>query len=498
MRFTSENVQQFLQTQAVDVSGAFENCFFHCYGAFLLANGLPLPADLFTFKSILEPDSPAKELQKLFPDAASLDFFAAYAKVSDKNQTTFPNFMVEKTLVLGILLREWFATETAKLFEHSSEAPPVILNAFKAYIDARKEGIQPEDLLSGPEGVLCQANQDFLESCVIRAAKEEINDACLHAHWANNGRVAYAKEIGKLNTKLAPDDLLPVLRRLNYSFRIYNLSGILVEHINPEQDDSVPFEVILDSAVGHYYLIKDSKTEKLLSEYQHSYDQYLKNRTAVLSQEMKLEDALPYSLLLPAICPKGLLDEQASPFPLFLQQMENMKKFIQGNDAREQQDMIQNQQASNETIPMETAEQSSLQGGGIQESDEFKEQQPPISPPANTDPISTPNNANDSEIILPATPTLTSPETEEKSSHRNNYSFLLGAFCVLSGVCSIIAFAVAITALVMLLSTPAAPVAALGITAGAGLAAGLVTLGLFHLTSEIADERENQAKLEFK
>ncbi|EHL32411.1 hypothetical protein [Legionella drancourtii] len=50
--------------QALDVAAAFDNCFFHSYAMYLIANKLSLPKELFTFVSILGDESPASQLQK--------------------------------------------------------------------------------------------------------------------------------------------------------------------------------------------------------------------------------------------------------------------------------------------------------------------------------------------------------------------------------------------------------------------------------------------------
>ncbi|MFI4919346.1 MAG: type IV secretion protein Dot, partial [Legionellales bacterium] len=93
--------------ESLDVSGAFDNCFFHTYASYLLANEKSLPDDLFTFKSLLGDASYAAKLQTRFPNQESLSLFEDFARPQGQAlEPVDPNFLVEKTLVLGFLLRE--------------------------------------------------------------------------------------------------------------------------------------------------------------------------------------------------------------------------------------------------------------------------------------------------------------------------------------------------------------------------------------------------------
>jgi hypothetical protein len=123
--------------EALDVSAAFDNCFFHAYALYLIANNRSLPKDLFTFNSILD-DSYAAKLQKIVPDENSLFLFAEYSKRHEpNNESLSPNFIVEKTLVLGFLLREWFATHMAEHLEIGSRMTKEVLPQFERYKEFR-------------------------------------------------------------------------------------------------------------------------------------------------------------------------------------------------------------------------------------------------------------------------------------------------------------------------------------------------------------------------
>ena len=97
---------------AVDVSGALDNCFFHSYAAYLLSNKLPLPTDLFT-PNPANKNSPAEQLKQIFKGPDDLEMFNAHYQ--QKYPDAQPNEMLaEKALVLGVLCRENFANQLSK------------------------------------------------------------------------------------------------------------------------------------------------------------------------------------------------------------------------------------------------------------------------------------------------------------------------------------------------------------------------------------------------
>ena len=84
--------------ESIDVSGAFDNCFFHTYAAHLITNGVDLPEKLFNFESILGEESHASKLQQLFPSQEALDLFAEYHDLKDsEDEPLSSEFLVEKT-----------------------------------------------------------------------------------------------------------------------------------------------------------------------------------------------------------------------------------------------------------------------------------------------------------------------------------------------------------------------------------------------------------------
>ena len=272
---------------AVDVSSAFHNCFFHSYAAYLLANNLPIPSGLFQFKTILGPQSPASQLQALFKNKSSLDLFAQYEELTHQQSGSAPHYMVEKSLILGCLLREWFANQWAtnlKLRKTKfNEAR--ILDLFNNY-SINRLALTKQDVLS--QDVVLEANADFLEYSITRpkpslspdearfetyfTTTSNANDAYT-AYWEKEGHQHYCELIAKLNTTISPADVIPILKELNQPTIIYDKNGTIIASFphttdKPKTFKRPPLEIKLDSAVGHYYLLKTPKTTALLKEYQ--------------------------------------------------------------------------------------------------------------------------------------------------------------------------------------------------------------------------------------
>ncbi|WP_131793568.1 hypothetical protein [Legionella brunensis] len=86
--------------EAVDVSAAMDNCFFHSLALHFLGNGKPFPAELFAENTL---DAPAvRQLKQLLQEEASQRLLTTSAT---------PDYLFEKTLILGVLLRSWFVQQ---------------------------------------------------------------------------------------------------------------------------------------------------------------------------------------------------------------------------------------------------------------------------------------------------------------------------------------------------------------------------------------------------
>lgn len=355
--------------QSINVSGAFDNCFFHCYGAHFLSNGLPLPEDLFSFSSILGAHSPATELQTLFPYSSALDIFAEYEQLKYPEAFGGSNHVVEKTLVLGFLLREWFATKLAANDEHMNEmllGDNSIINIFKGYKLFRQFS-DKQGLISGSEGTKYVANEAFLEYFAFRKIlsgderallplparrfeqyfidADDNDDAAITAYWLNEGYQNYCRYLAQPAVKLAPTDALPVLASLNQSLTIYNSDGsIQVSHDGSDQDFP-HLDISLNPLTGHYHLFTTDETRDYLREYTIRFAEYLEERAAVLHVSSipgkKLRAEYSNCPLVGAICCEHL---NQLPFRSLVERVNNMQQVVAQAEQLEQARKIEDPQ----------------------------------------------------------------------------------------------------------------------------------------------------------
>ncbi|HAT1658392.1 TPA: type IV secretion protein Dot [Legionella pneumophila] len=306
---------------AVDVSGAFDNCFFHNFALYLLTNNLPLPHDLFHFKSIIDKDSKAEQLFQFFHNPKSLNLFSILNKENDVSEPS--GYLFEKSLILGFLFREWFATQlvnNSTVKEEMLAGEKGVFNAFKNYKEYR--AFMPKEELKTTEfGVLYEANEPFLEYFYNRAERISINrdspfekyfvdsssdEEAIKNYWDAEGYKLYCQHLAKPQVKLSHIEIMTMMKVINQPLTIYDrsTSSVVAEYANPQVN--VPdFEVAIDALQGHYFLLKTEETEKELEEYERSYAQYKRDRSEILSDSNKPVS----SLLVRATCPKGHLDE---------------------------------------------------------------------------------------------------------------------------------------------------------------------------------------------
>lgn len=334
--------------EALNVSPAFDNCFFHSYAAHLLANKLPLPKDLFTFKSIMGPESPASQLQARFPNEHSLSLFAEYAQGHNpEDEPLFPNFIVDKTLVLGFLMREWFATQLSQNMGLADATQEDAIKYFNIYRVFRWDDVEPNTLLDGANGCLYTANKEFLEFFVgYHPGKELISeqdfrfaayfreakgneDKAIAAYWKAEGYQKYFQLIANPSAKLAYHEVVPVLKMLGQTLTIYDSRDGSKVYSHEESKELPEMELKLDATMGHYFLLKTDETEPLLTEYAKSMEQYLRDRETVLrvvgNKDLAAEEQS--SLLVGAICPNGHLSK--SPFDSLIDKVDHLVEFVQ-------------------------------------------------------------------------------------------------------------------------------------------------------------------------
>ena len=345
--------------EALDVSGAFDNCFFHSYALHLMANKLELPQNLFTFQSISGVDSPASKLQKRFPSKDSLSLFAEHAHLHPENPVVFPEFMVEKTLILGFLMREWFATkmlDNTTIRDDLLKTALISFNTYKEFIAF----MDKDELLLGNEGVLYSANDSFLTYFSARPKAESLSseeirfekyftvaggdtNKALTAYWNSEGYENYCKLIATPGVKLAYVDVTPIINTFNQSLTIYNANQSITHNIDGNKD--IPtMEVKLNPTEGHYYLLKTEQTTPLLNEYANSFKKYKEDRQEVLATvgNKDLAATQKSSVFVGAICPPGHLAKQ--PITLLLDKVDSLKAEVREHLETKKQQEIADQE----------------------------------------------------------------------------------------------------------------------------------------------------------
>lgn len=320
---------------AVDVSGSFDNCFFHNYALYLLTNHQALPKDLFNFKSILE-ESKAEKLSRYFPNQKSLNQISLLDSAKDHAS----NYLFEKTLVLGFLFREWFPTQLMEHLELGNEmleGEHGVFIGFQNYKEYRAV-MSKEELYTSEFSVLYEANQEFLEYYYNRSlgkidksspfeeyfAHSSSDIEAIRNYWNIEGYASYCKYMAQPQVKLSHIEIMAMMKVIDQPLTIYDrTTAAVVDEYHNLGATSPKFEVALHASEGHYFLLKTDETKEDLEEYEQSQRQYKKDRSELLSQSKKPVS----SLLVRATCPKGHLDEE--PFDALIEslsELENLRK----------------------------------------------------------------------------------------------------------------------------------------------------------------------------
>ncbi|HBD9292321.1 TPA: type IV secretion protein Dot, partial [Legionella pneumophila] len=302
-------------------------------------NNLPLPEDLFHFKSIINRNSKAEQLFEFFHNPESLSLFSILDKENDVSEPS--GYLFEKSLILGFLLREWFPTRLVNNSEvkmEMLEGEKGVCSAFKNYKEYRS--FMPKEELKTTEfGVLYEANEAFLEYFYNRSENTLINkdspfekyfvdsssdEEAIKNYWDAEGYTLYCQHLAKPQVKLSYIEIMTMMRVINQPLTIYDrsTSSVVAEYVNPKVN--LPdFEVAIDALQGHYFLLKTEETEKELEEYERSHAQYKKDRSEILAHS----DKPVSSLLVRATCPKGHLDED--PFVALIESLSEINSLSQ-------------------------------------------------------------------------------------------------------------------------------------------------------------------------
>lgn len=336
---------------ALDVSGAFDNCFFHTYAIHLLANKQALPDDLFDFESIGGSNSPASILQQQFKNDRSLSLFEKQHRYKHPDAPT-PFFLVEKTLVLGILLREWFAT---KMFQKGNEVALKMLdendydviNSFKSYIEFREAGSEKQDLVTTQKGTIYKANEDFLEYIIQRknpAFTEEQRkpqfenflvgvdiETALGNFWLEVGCTNYCQYMAELHAQVTSADVAHVIEEnLEQPLTIYDQDNTHLIYNNNGSITHPKMEIVLNVKEYHFKLLKTEQTASLLDEYDANYQQYKIDRERIIkhsrAEDIRAAAKEQPSIFVGAICKEEHLNTK--PFNLLKAKVDELQTFV--------------------------------------------------------------------------------------------------------------------------------------------------------------------------
>lgn len=301
---------------AVDVSGAFDNCFFHSYAAYLLTNDLPLPNDLF-IQNPQHPGclSPGEQLKQIFNTSKDLEVFSVY------HQKKYPaappsDMLVEKTMVLGVLLREWFAQQLldntdhkAELFDNNNEDKVSFLKMIEGCRALGLEHVIQDDRYK----TIYEANLAFFDALSPEPQPNELEH--FRTYWNQDGYKQYCQHLAKPGVKVSFTEVDPVLIEQKIPYVLYSKQDGSVTSKHEELLTSKPlFELSISANEGHYSLLKNSVNAPALEEYQVSMEQYKIDREVILRLEAGSEEksraceSMP-SQLLKAILPEGVVND---------------------------------------------------------------------------------------------------------------------------------------------------------------------------------------------
>ena len=303
---------------ALDVSGAMKNCFFHAFSAYLLSNNLPLPADLFA-PNAANGETPAEQLKTLFTSTDDLELFAK-SYTQKHPGTEAGNMLVEKTLVLGVLCREWFAKKLLANTNHKEDLMQSVIQFLPIVGEDFKEAAQ--------FACLYESNKAFFDGQI-----QNFNEADLRTYWNNEGYQRYCNHLATSGVTISPWDVAPVLNELHIPYTFYDQTNPRTEILRePNHAGILPLEIALHPTEGHYFLLKTPTTAAALDAYKVSFDQYKLDREAVLAlpgnAQTKYNNCLTKSSTLLAVT---LPEEPGTPKPveLLIRQIVNIKANLQ-------------------------------------------------------------------------------------------------------------------------------------------------------------------------
>jgi hypothetical protein len=342
------------RAREVNVSAAFDNCFFHCYALHLLVNGLPLPDNLFRFP--VTPNSDVAKLRALIPNEEALHELAVYP-LTDHYRRTLSAYnadaeryglpqrepsddacLLERSLVLGYFLRHWMVSQQqteahkqATLDGGHTEFDPLslehkgIVAVFRDYLRGRDAGAEREDLLQLSNAY--QPNLDFLERLYSTtwkrktATSEEIDEE-IRIFWRATGYARYCNYLRQAFVKISVFEFQWVLRENPFAINVYAGTSAFAQ-TGDQSSALLPLVIRLDTYEGHYFLNKTAVTAAQLERYQQSIEEYKVDRETILAQS-------GYRISSPCVRATTRPDQLTSnPFIFLLSELGEMQRKIQ-------------------------------------------------------------------------------------------------------------------------------------------------------------------------
>lgn len=287
---------------ALNVSGVLHNCFFHSVALYFLGNKVSLPKDLFTIHD--HDNEQVKQLKTFFPDLDSLDsFLKQYTAFKYPSVVwPYPNYLAEKTMILGIFLRGWFVKQLLankenckalfdnKLGEEARESDEH--KTFVRLCTIYQEGIWTSDTESvnafkdqAKGSPIYEANQKYFNSLNDLHLTEPARTESFQIYWEGEGYPNYCKYLNTV-VSVSHNEVTAavVLGQLGIPFGLYKRSFQTMVHPPAEAYTFPLFELALDVEKGHYYLLRTKETEAFLQEYENQLGIYAEEAKA-FSQE---------------------------------------------------------------------------------------------------------------------------------------------------------------------------------------------------------------------
>ncbi|MFA5960964.1 MAG: hypothetical protein WC785_10670 [Tatlockia sp.] len=376
----------------IDVLPTFNNCFFHCLSLHYLSKGIPLPDDLFTPHGL--DTQYVRAIKKVIQTAEDLELF---------KQVTDSSYLVEKTLVLGVLFRSYFSNFLSdnwelgvKLFDSKDENLPqgmqelIFMKLVEGRLELGLEAFLQNVQEQAPSIYL--ANKDF-----FKQVKEP------ELYWLEEGYLNFCRYIGT-NIKLSAFEAdLFLTSKLNIPFAAYNDDKKSNEKLlitsNSEQPD---FQFLLDAKDKHYNFI-ETQPSQVLEEYKTRFEGYKLEREKILAMAANSHTKLAEAQNSPFLLVAATFPASEEGFKYPMQLLVNRLNYLSEKSKAKKLEIIAPEEIAEIVITEQTA-QPEMEDQSIK----ITEQDEPV-----PEPSAFMQSDNDQDFIILSEPT---PSTLKKES----------------------------------------------------------------------------------